>query len=369
MKDIRNYNLLNHNTFGIDADCRRFVEFSTVGELQAVCKRLTDADQPLLLLGGGSNLLLTGDFDGTALHSAIKGIEKVVEEGNSVLVRAGSGETWDDFVAFCVEKGWFGAENLSLIPGEVGASAVQNIGAYGVEAKDIIECVEAVEVATGRRVTFENDEIGYSYRQSRFKQDWKNRFVITHVIYRLSTEFVPQLDYGNLRQRLSSVKNGDISDLKASPSGGRLEGAPTGGGLEGALTGGGLEGAFAVRQAVIDIRREKLPDPKILGNGGSFFVNPIVPVEKYRELAAKYPEMPHYEVDSARVKIPAGWLIEQCAWKGRSLGRVGVYEKQALVLVNLGGATGQEIIDLCRQIQHDVKQKFGIEIKPEVNIV
>ena len=347
MKDIRNYNLLNHNTFGIDANCRRFIEFSTVGELQTVCKRLTDADQPLLLLGGGSNLLLTGDFDGTVLHSAIKGIEKVVEEGNSVLVRAGSGETWDDFVAFCVEKGWFGAENLSLIPGEVGASAVQNIGAYGVEAKNIIECVEAVEIATGRRAIFENDEIGYSYRQSRFKQDWKNRFVITHVIYRLSTEFVPQLDYGNLRQRLS----GENADSKASPM------------------GGGLEGASAVRQAVIDIRREKLPDPKILGNGGSFFVNPIVPVEKYRELAAKYPEMPHYEVDSARVKIPAGWLIEQCAWKGRSLGRVGVYEKQALVLVNLGGATGQEIIDLCRQIQHDVKQKFGIEIKPEVNIV
>ncbi|MBR6495134.1 MAG: UDP-N-acetylmuramate dehydrogenase [Prevotella sp.] len=360
MKDIRNYNLLNHNTFGIDANCRRFIEFSTVGELQAVCKRLTDADQPLLLLGGGSNLLLTGDFDGTVLHSAIKGIEKVVEEGNSVLVRAGSGETWDDFVAFCLEKAWFGAENLSLIPGEVGASAVQNIGAYGVEAKDIIECVEAVEIATGRRVTFENDEIGYSYRQSRFKQDWKNRFVITHVIYRLSTEFVPQLDYGNLRQRLSPVKNGDISDLKASPSGGRLEGAST---------GGGLEGASSVRQAVIDIRREKLPDPKILGNGGSFFVNPIVPVEKYRELAVKYPEMPHYEVDSAHVKIPAGWLIEQCAWKGRSRGRAGVYEKQALVLVNLGGATGQEIIDLCRQIQHDVKQKFGIEIKPEVNII
>ena len=347
MKDIRNYNLLNHNTFGIDANCRRFIEFSTVSELQGICLRLTDADQPLLLLGGGSNLLLTGDFDGTVLHSAIKGVEKVVDEGDSVLVRAGSGETWDDFVAFCVENGWYGAENLSFIPGEVGASAVQNIGAYGAEAKDIIECVEAVEIATGRRVAFENEEIGYSYRQSRFKQDWKNRFVITHVIYRLSTEFAPRLDYGNLRQRLS----GELSDSKASP-------------ME-----GGLEGAFAVRQAVIDIRREKLPDPKELGNGGSFFMNPIVSVEKYRELAAQYPEMPHYEVDSARVKIPAGWLIEQCGWKGRSLGRVGVYEKQALVLVNLGGAKGQEIIDLCRQIQHDVRQKFGVEIKPEVNIV
>lgn len=347
MKDLRNYNLLDHNTFGIDVKCRRFIEFSSVSELLMICERLSDDDQPLLVMGGGSNLLFTDNFDGTVLHSAIKGIEKVAGEGDSVLVRAGSGEAWDDFVAFCVENGWYGAENLSLIPGEVGASAVQNIGAYGAEAKDIIECVEAVEIATGRRVAFENEEIGYGYRQSRFKQDWKNRFVITHVIYRLSTEFVPQLDYGNLRQRLS----GELSDSKASPM------------------GGGLEGAFAVRQAIIDIRQSKLPDPKILGNGGSFFVNPMVSVEKFRELAAKYPGMPHYEVDAERVKIPAGWLIEQCGWKGRSQGRVGVYEKQALVLVNLGGATGQEVLDLCRQIQHDVKQKFGVEIKPEVNVI
>ncbi|MBR5440906.1 MAG: UDP-N-acetylmuramate dehydrogenase [Prevotella sp.] len=337
MKDIRNYNLLNHNTFGIDANCRRFIEFSTVSELQAVCNRLTDADQPLLLLGGGSNLLLTGDFDGTVLHSAIKGVEMMGTEDESVFVRVGSGEVWDDFVSLCVERSWCGAENLSLIPGEVGASAVQNIGAYGVEAKDIIERVEAVEIATGRRVTFENDEIGYSYRQSRFKQDWKDRFVITHVIYRLSTVFKPYIAYGKLQENFK--KKG----VYAMPE--------------------------LLRETVIETRCEKLPDPKILGNGGSFFVNPIVSVEKYRELAAKYPEMPHYEVDSARVKIPAGWLIEQCGWKGRSMGRAGVYKKQALVLVNLGGATGQEIIDLCRQIQHDVKQKFGIEIKPEVNIV
>ena len=356
MKDIRNYNLLNHNTFGIDVKCRRFIEFSSVSELLMICERLSDDDQPLLVMGGGSNLLFTDNFDGTVLHSAIKGIEKVADEGDSVLVRAGSGEAWDDFVAFCVENGWYGAENLSLIPGEVGASAVQNIGAYGVEAKDIIECVEAVEIATGRRVAFENDEIGYAYRQSRFKQDWRGRYAITHVIYRLSKEFVPQLDYGNLRQSLTP------------------EASPTGEGLVGAsdvrqATGEGLVGASDVRQAIIDIRQSKLPDPKILGNGGSFFVNPMVSVEKYRELAAKYPGMPHYEVDAERVKIPAGWLIEQCGWKGRSQGRVGVYEKQALVLVNLGGATGQEILDLCRQIQHDVKAKFGIEIKPEVNII
>lgn len=341
MKDLRNYNLLDHNTFGIDVKCRRFIEFSSVSELLMICERFSDDDQPLLVMGGGSNLLFTDNFDGTVLHSAIKGIEKVADEGDSVLVRAGSGETWDDFVAFCVENGWYGAENLSLIPGEVGASAVQNIGAYGVEAKDIIECVEAVEIATGRRVAFENDEIGYGYRQSRFKQDWRGRYAITHVIYRLSKEFVPQLDYGNLRQSLT-------------PEASATE---------------GLVGASDVRQAIIYIRQSKLPDPKILGNGGSFFVNPMVSVEKYRELAAKYPGIPHYEVDAERVKIPAGWLIEQCGWKGRSQGRVGVYEKQALVLVNLGGATGQEILDLCRQIQHDVKQKFGIEIKPEVNVI
>ena len=355
MIDLRNYNLLKHNTFGIDASCNRFIEFSSVSELLAVCRHLTEEDCPLLLLGGGSNLLLTGDFHGTVLHSAIKGVEKVSEEDGTVLVRAGSGEVWDDFVAYCVAQGWHGLENLSLIPGEVGASAVQNIGAYGVEAKDFIECVEAVEIATGRRVTLENEECGYAYRQSRFKQDWRNRFVVTHVVYRLSTTFVPRLDYGNLRQSLtpapSPVERGESSfDSKSS------------------LTGG-LVGASTVRQAIIDIRQSKLPDPKDLGNAGSFFVNPVVSGEKYRELAAKYPDMPHFDAGGERVKIPAGWLIEQCGWKGRSLGRAGVYEKQALVLVNRGGATGREIVSLCEAIQHDVREKFGIKIQTEVNIV
>ena len=342
MIDLRNYNLLKHNTFGVDASCNRFIEFSSVSELLAVCRHLTEEDCPLLLLGGGSNLLLTGDFHGTVLHSAIKGVEKVSEEDGTVLVRAGSGEVWDDFVAYCVAQGWHGLENLSLIPGEVGASAVQNIGAYGVEAKDFIECVEAVEIATGRRVTLENDEIGYSYRQSRFKQDWRNRFVVTHVVYRLSTAFVPRLDYGNLYKVVRSQEAGV----------GRQE-----------------VSALAVRNAIIQIRREKLPDPKDLGNAGSFFVNPVVSGEKYRELAAKYPDMPHFDAGGGRVKIPAGWLIEQCGWKGRSLGRAGVYEKQALVLVNRGGATGREIVGLCETIQHDVREKFGIKIQTEVNIV
>lgn len=342
MIDLRNYNLLKHNTFGIDASCNRFIEFSSVSELLAVCRHLTEEDCPLLLLGGGSNLLLTGDFHGTVLHSAIKGVEKVSEEDGTVLVRAGSGEVWDDFVAYCVAQGWHGLENLSLIPGEVGASAVQNIGAYGVEAKDFIECVEAVEIATGRRVTLENEECGYAYRQSRFKQDWRNCFVVTHVVYRLSTTFVPQLDYGNLYKVLSSKETGE---------------------------GNREISALAVRNAIIQIRREKLPDPKDLGNAGSFFVNPVVSGEKYRELAAKYPDMPHFDAGGERVKIPAGWLIEQCGWKGRSLGRAGVYEKQALVLVNRGGATGREIVGLCEAIQHDVREKFGIKIQTEVNIV
>ena len=347
MKDIRNYRLLKHNTFGIDAACSRFIEFATESELMLLLRRerFAESGEPLLILGGGSNLLLTGDFGGTVLHSAIMGIEDITAfeggAGDSVLLRVGSGVVWDDFVAYCVEKGWSGAENLSLIPGEVGASAVQNIGAYGVEAKDLIERVEAVEIATGERVAFERDDCCYAYRQSRFKQDWKNRFVITYVTYRLSRTFVPRLDYGNLREYLFSQK--------------QLEQA--------ALT------AKDVREAIIDIRRAKLPDPAELGNGGSFFMNPVVPRAKYEELAARYPNMPHYDVDAERVKIPAGWMIEQCGWKGRRLGPAGVYEKQALVLVNLGGARGEDIVGLCEAIRHDVNERFGIEILPEVNVV
>ena len=347
MKDIRNYRLLKHNTFGIDAACSRFIEFATESELMLLLRRerFAESGEPLLILGGGSNLLLTDDFGGTVLHSAIMGIEDITafegEAGDSVLLRVGSGVVWDDFVAYCVERGWSGAENLSLIPGEVGASAVQNIGAYGVEAKDLIERVEAVEIATGERVAFERDDCRYAYRQSRFKQDWKNRFVITYVTYRLSRTFVPRLDYGNLREYLFGQK--------------QLEQA--------ALT------AKDVREAIIYIRRAKLPDPAELGNGGSFFMNPVVPRAKYEELAARYPNMPHYDVDAERVKIPAGWMIEQCGWKGRRLGPAGVYEKQALVLVNLGGARGEDIVGLCEAIRHDVNERFGIEILPEVNVV
>ena len=338
MKDIKNYSLLAHNTFGIEARCHRFLEYSSVEEAQQIVSSLTTEDEPLLILGGGSNLLLTGDYPGTVLHSAIKGIKVLSDmEPASVFLECGSGEVFDDVVAFAVENGYHGAENLSIIPGEVGASAVQNIGAYGVEAKDIIYKVEAVEIATGKLVVFDNADCEYSYRQSKFKHEWRDKYLVTHVIYRLSRTFVPDLDYGNIR---SSLEKKGI----ASPT------------------------AQQLREVIIEIRNAKLPDPKVQGNAGSFFMNPIVEKAKYEELASQYLGMPHYTIDAEHEKIPAGWMIDQCGWKGKSLGKAGVHDKQALVLVNRGGATGADIVRLCETIQKDVKEKFGIEIHPEVNI-
>lgn len=335
MKKENNYSLLGHNTFGIEAKCRRYIEMETVEEVQDVVRHITDDDRPLLLLGGGSNLLLTKDFDGTVLHSAIMGVDVTHGDGD-VMLRCGSGETWDDVVALSVDNGWCGMENLSLIPGEVGASAIQNIGAYGAEAKDIIYKVEAVEIATGHAVCFTNAECDYSYRQSKFKNEWKDRYFITYVTYCLSNTFSPRLDYGNIRSQLDKM---DIEQ----PTPGQL------------------------RQAIIDIRNAKLPDPKIEGNAGSFFMNPIVPKEKYNQLESQYPGMPHYTIDAGHEKIPAGWMIDQCGWKGKSLGRAGVHSKQALVLVNRGGATGEDVVNLSDTIRRDVKEKFGIDIYPEVN--
>lgn len=333
MIDQENYSLLRHNTFGIDAKCKRFIEYSAVEEAQQVAGMITDADRPLLILGGGSNLLLTGDYNGTVLHSGIRFLEQTDE----CHVRCGSGFIWDDVVDYCVANNLYGAENLSIIPGEVGASAVQNIGAYGAEAKDLIECVEAVEIETGQICRFTNTECAYSYRQSKFKHAWKNRFLITAVTYKLSKTYNPKLDYGNIRVALAAkgIDN------------------PT---------------AMQLRETIIDIRNAKLPDPKVLGNAGSFFMNPVVPTHKYNQLAQQYVGMPHYTIDSEYEKIPAGWLIEQCGWKGKALGKAAVHNKQALVLVNCGGATGSEVVQLYKTIQHDVKQKFDIEIKPEVNI-
>ena len=333
MRDLRDYSLLAHNTFGIDARCSRFLEYETVEEARLVAQVLASSDTPYIIIGGGSNLLLTRDFEGIVVHSVLKGC--AFQDTRMV---CGSGVVFDDAVAMSLDHRLYGMENLSLIPGDVGASAVQNIGAYGVEVKDFIVGVEAVEIATGRLCTFSNADCQYGYRDSRFKHEWKNRYLITHVTYQLSADFHPHLDYGNIRAELERC--------------GIVE--PT---------------AQQLRQVVIDIRRAKLPAPEVMGNAGSFFMNPVVSREKYEALVADYPGMPHYTVDARREQIPAGWMIDQRGWKGRSLGRAGVHDRQALVLVNRGGATGQEIVDLCNIIRKDVKDAFGIDIYPEVNII
>ena len=337
MKDERNYSLKAHNTFGIDAKCRRFIEFEDDEEAVEVAKILRESASPYIIIGGGSNLLLTKDFDGIVVRSGIKG-HYFEEDFSCERMTCGSGEVWDDMVATSIKAGYYGMENLSLIPGDVGASAVQNIGAYGMEASDLILCVSMIEIPTGKPWMIGNEECEYDYRQSRFKQDWKNRFLITRVTYGLARTFQPHLDYGNIRQELER----------------RSIQKPT---------------AQQLRDVIIDIRNAKLPDPKVEGNAGSFFMNPIVTRQKYEKLAEQYPDMPHYKVDSRHEKIPAGWMIDQCGWKGKSLGRAGVHDKQALVLVNRGGATGAEIVALSDTIRKDVKTKFGIDIQPEVNIV
>ena len=333
----KNYSLLPHNTFGMDVKASVFMEYESVEELKDLLGQSSLVEATWLHIGGGSNLLFTKDYPGMILHSAIKGFKVVGENDEEVLVRAGAGEVWDDFVAYTVEKGWYGAENLSLIPGEVGASAVQNIGAYGVEAKDLIVKVETIEVATGKERVFENEECGYAYRESIFKHALKGKYIVTHVIYRLSKKASYRLDYGNVRSELE--KRGCELTLEN------------------------------VRQTIIDIRESKLPDPQVQGNAGSFFMNPIVPRPLFEELLSQYPSMPFYEVDTERVKIPAAWMIDQCGWKGKQLGRAGVHNKQALVLVNCGGATGQEIIALSEEIQRSVFDKFGVRIYPEVNFI
>ncbi len=336
IKEYTNYSLLPYNTFGIDVKAASFIEYSSVEDLKNILSRDAFVSRPFLHIGGGSNLLFTTDYAGTILHSQMKGMEVVAEEGDSVYIRVSSGVVWDDFVAYCVSQGWGGAENLSLIPGEVGASAVQNIGAYGVEAKDLISQVETVEVATGSDRTFTNEDCCFSYRQSIFKNELKGRYIVTYVTYRLSKNPVFNLEYGNIRAELG--KYGEVN-------------------------------LYTIRQSLIAIREDKLPDPKVEGNAGSFFMNPIIPRAQFEALQKVYEKMPFYVVDEERIKVPAGWMIDQCGWKGKVLGRVGVHNKQALVLVNKGGATGQDVIELSKAVQAAVKDKFGIEIRPEVNFI
>lgn len=339
MREEDSFSLLHYNTFGLDMRCRTFMEYDTVEELEKIVSSGLLSRSKWLHIGGGSNLLfLNDDFEGVVLHSKIKRIEILedAEQKDDVLVRVGAGVVWDDFVEWCVERGLGGVENLSLIPGEVGASPVQNIGAYGTEAKDVICRVEAMDVNNVLVREFTNEECQFAYRNSFFKKN--GNYIVTYVTFLLKREsaYHYNLEYGNMRKALEGVK--DIN-LKS------------------------------IRKSIVAIRSAKLPDPKEIGSAGSFFKNPVVPLSVYERVLKDYPQMPSYEVSATERKIPAGWLIEQCGWKGKHLGRAGVYEKQALVLVNIGGASGKEIWNLAEEIVKSVKEKFGIEISPEVCLV
>lgn len=308
------------------------LEWSTPEEL---ISQLQDIEKPVLMIGGGSNLLFMGDFNGTVIHSTISTIEVLGSTGDNVHVKVGAGVVWDDFVAWCTVNGLWGVENLSAIPGEVGAAAVQNIGAYGVEAKDVIDTVQTICLEDGSERDFSNAECKYAYRQSIFKNELKGQYAVAYVIFKLSRKPQPKLGYGALGQEVERL------------------GGPT---------------LNNIRQAVISIRDSKLPDPKVLGNAGSFFMNPVVTEQEFDIIRNNHPDVPSYPAPGG-IKVPAGWLIEKCGWKGRSLGPAAVYDKQALVLVNKGGATGADIKHLADAIIADVKQKFGITLSTEVNYI
>lgn len=337
MEVEENYSLKEYNTFGIDVKCRYWVEADREDELLDFVSSYEWNPYEILILGGGSNFLFTEDFEGTVFYPSMKGMEIVDEDEESVFVRVGAGEEWDDFVAWAVGHGYGGVENLSLIPGHVGASPVQNVGAYGMEAGDTIYSVEAIDLGKARQVSIAAADCQFAYRDSIFKRGWRNQFVITRVVFRLSK--VPQfrLDYGSVKSELEKL-GGEIS-LKN------------------------------VRSAVIHIRNEKLPDVKVLPNAGSFFKNPLVDRSIAENLLSQYPNLPVYTVDEEKSKLAAGWMIEQCGWKGKTLGCAGVYDKQALVLVNRGGADGTEVSRLANEIKKSVFMKFGVWIEPEVYVI
>jgi len=336
MKIYENYSLLRHNTFRLDVKTRWFVEYESESDLQKLLQDEYFFSQTFWHIGQGSNLLFLNDFGGIIVHSGIKGVETMREDKQHLWLKVGAAEDWDGFVAYCVEQGWGGLENLSLIPGEVGSSAVQNIGAYGVEAAERIEEVHAYSLKTGEKRIFSTDECRYAYRHSIFKEDdHRGLYYITHVVYRLDKRPTYRLDYGNVAAALDSKE----INLKN------------------------------VRATIIAIRRSKLPDPDVEGNAGSFFMNPYLCIAHYESLKKHFPDIPHYPVNDAVVKVPAAWLIEQCGWKGKSWGGAAVSERQPLVLVNRNHATGQEIAELSEKIRQSVKDTFGVELKTEVNFI
>lgn len=331
----KNFDLSKYNTFGIVAKCAYFSSFESVEALKSLLENLPE--KPLTILGGGSNMLITKDLTGTVLHNQIRGVEVISQTDESLLVRVGAGENWHEFVMQAVDNNWGGIENLSLIPGCVGASPMQNIGAYGVEIKDVLEQVEAFDIEKGEVHCFSNSACEFGYRESVFKRALKGKYVITHVTFRLTKKHVIHTEYGAIQDVLkeNGIENPTIKD---------------------------------VSEAVISIRSSKLPDPKVIGNAGSFFKNPVVSVSVFEKIQSEYARVPSYPVDEHHVKIPAGWLIETAGWKGRDFGNFGVHDKQALVLVNRGGAAGHDIFELSEKIIRDIQEKFGIELEREVNI-
>src|SRR5690554_426089 len=332
----RNVNLAPFTTFAVEAKTAYFASFTTIEELKKLLSEVKD--RKLLILGGGSNILFRNNFDGVTLHNKIQGISTVKEDENYIVLKVGAGEVWHDFVLYTLSKGWGGVENLSLIPGSVGASPMQNIGAYGVEIKDVFESLEAVEISSGELRTFSHEECQFGYRESVFKKSLKDKYVITSVSYRLSKHPVLNTSYGAIENELKSmgILHPTIQD---------------------------------VSKAVIAIRQSKLPDPKEIGNVGSFFKNPIISLSHFEKLKKEYPEIPSYKVSEVEVKVPAGWLIDKAGWKGKTIQNYGVHKKQALVLVNYGKASGEDIYELSEKIIKDIQLRYGILLEREVNII
>jgi len=329
-----NVSLRPYNTFGLDASARYFVEIDSEEALTAFLMDNIHHGLPLLVLGGGSNMLLTKDVEGIVLKNSIVGITVVREDAQHVDVRVGAGESWHGFVQHCLARNWGGVENLALIPGNVGASPIQNIGAYGVELKDVCLAVEALHIQTVAKRVFSAQECAFGYRDSFFKREGRGQYVITQVVFRLNKPpHSLHTGYGDIKQLLP--ENPTIQ---------------------------------AVGAAVVAIRQSKLPDPAVLGNCGSFFKNPVIAADIFTALQARYPAIPSYHAPRG-VKVPAAWLIEQCGWKGKRLGNYGVHDRQALVLVNYGGATGQEIYQLSSDVVASVQERFGIALEREVNII
>ena len=339
MKIHENFSLKNHNTFGVAVSAKCFVEVSSVEELIEAHQYAKTQSLQTLIIGGGSNILLTKDFEGLVIQLNLKGISEEVISENEVLVTAKSGENWHEFVQFCLGENYGGLENLSLIPGNVGTSPMQNIGAYGTEIKDTFVSCQVLNLETLELENFDAKKCNFGYRESIFKRAGKGKYIILEVTFKLTTKnHQIKTEYGAIS---SELKNLEIEN-------------PT---------------IQEVSKAVITIRQSKLPDPKVIGNAGSFFKNPSISREQFLEVQEKYPEMPNYP-NADLVKIPAGWLIEQCGWKGKQIGNVASHQLQALVIINAtGNATGKEIFDFSTMIIESVKEKFGIELEREVNII